>query len=162
MQPPPATWAGWWSAPWASGPHATVGDWAGMLALVVGYVLALSAITVVWGLLLSSTQAAQAFSFIVLFLPYLSDSFVPAATMPSLLRGVAQHQPIPPLVATARALLLERPLGNAGWTAAAWLTAAVVLTVPTAALLFPPTNELMLAICLAASELVRSSAGDPG
>jgi ABC-2 type transport system permease protein len=136
MQPPPATWAGWWSAPWASGPHATVGDWAGMLALVVGYVLALSAITVVWGLLLSSTQAAQAFSFIVLFLPYLSDGFVPAETMPSLLRGFAEHQPITPLVETTRALLLDQPIGNAGWLAAAWIAVAVVLSVPIAAVLF--------------------------
>jgi ABC-2 type transport system permease protein len=117
-------------------PHATVLDWAGMLALVIGYVLALSAIAVVWGLLVNSTQAAEAFSFVVLFLPYLSDGFVPAETMPSLLRGFAQHQPITPLVETGRALLLDQPLGNAGWTAAAWLTVAVVLSIPTAALLF--------------------------
>jgi ABC-2 type transport system permease protein len=91
-------------------PHATVLDWALVLALVVGYVLALSAVAVVWGLLVRSTQAAEAFSFVVLFLPYLSDGFVPAETMPSLLRGFAQHQPITPLVATARALLLEQPI----------------------------------------------------
>jgi ABC-2 type transport system permease protein len=117
-------------------PHATVGDWALVLALVSGYVLALSAVAVVWGLLVKSTQAAEAFSFIVLFLPYLSDGFVPAETMPGLLRGFAEHQPITPLVETARALLLEQPMGNAGWTAAAWLAAAVVLSVPTAAILF--------------------------
>ena len=111
-------------------------DWALVLALVVGYVLALSAVAVVWGLLVRSTQAAEAFSFVVLFLPYLSDGFVPAQTMPNLLRGFAQHQPITPLVATARALLLEQPIGTAGWTAAAWLAAAVVLSVPTAAVLF--------------------------
>jgi ABC-2 type transport system permease protein len=117
-------------------PHAAVGDWALVLALVSGYVLALSAIAVVWGLLVKSTQAAEAFSFIVLFLPYLSDGFVPAETMPGLLRGFAEHQPITPLVETARALLLEQPMGNAGWLAAAWLAAAVVLSVPTAAILF--------------------------
>ena len=117
-------------------PHATVGDWALVLALVSGYVLALSAIAVVWGLAVRSTQAAEAFSFIVLFLPYLSDGFVPAETMPSVLRGFAQHQPITPLVETARALLLDQPIGNAGWLAAAWLTAAVVISVPVAAVLF--------------------------
>jgi ABC-2 type transport system permease protein len=117
-------------------PDATVLDWALVLALVTGYVLAMSAIAVVWGLLVRSTQAAEAFSFIVLFLPYLSDGFVPAATMPSLLRGFAEHQPITPLVETARALLLDQPIGNAGWTAAAWLAAAVVVSIPTAAVLF--------------------------
>jgi ABC-2 type transport system permease protein len=117
-------------------PHATVLDWALVLALVIGYVLALSAIAVVWGLLVRSTQAAEAFSFVVLFLPYLSDGFVPAETMPSLLRGFAEQQPTTPLVATARALLLDQPIGNAGWIAAAWLTVAVVMSVPTAAVLF--------------------------
>jgi hypothetical protein len=86
--------------------------------LVTGYILAMSAIAVVWGLLVKSTQAAEAFSFIVLFLPYLSDGFVPAATMPRLLRGFAEHQPITPLVETVRALLLDQPIGNAGWIAA--------------------------------------------
>jgi ABC-2 type transport system permease protein len=117
-------------------PDATVLDWALVLALLVGYVLAISAIGVVWGLFVRSTQAAEAFSFIVLFLPYLSDGFVPAASMPSLLRGFAVHQPITPLVETGRALLLDQPIGNAGWIAAAWLAAAVVLSVPTAAVLF--------------------------
>jgi ABC-2 type transport system permease protein len=117
-------------------PDATVLDWALVLALVSGYVLAMSAIAVVWGLLVKSTQAAEAFSFIVLFLPYLSDGFVPAETMPRLLRGFAEHQPITPLVATARALLLDQPIGNAGWLAAAWLAVAVAPSVPIAAVLF--------------------------
>jgi ABC-2 type transport system permease protein len=117
-------------------PDATVLDSALVLGLVVGYVLAMSAIAVVWGLLVRSTQAAEAFSFIVLFLPYLSDGFVPAETMPSVLRGFAEHQPITPLVATGRALLLDQPIGNAGWIAAAWLAVAVVISVPIAAVLF--------------------------
>jgi ABC-2 type transport system permease protein len=117
-------------------PDATLTDWALVLALVIGYVLAVSAIAVVWGLLVSSTQAAEAFSFIVLFLPYLSDGFVPAETMPGLLRGFAEHQPITPMVETVRALLLDQPIGNAGWIAAAWIAAGVVVSVPVAAVLF--------------------------
>lgn len=117
-------------------PDATVLDWALVLALVSGYVPAISAIGVVWRLLVRSTQAAEAFSFIVLFMPYLSDGFVPADTMPSLLRGFAAHQPITPLVETGRALLLDQPIGNAGWMAAAWLAVAVAISVPTAAVLF--------------------------
>jgi ABC-2 type transport system permease protein len=117
-------------------PQAMAIDWALVLALIVGYVLALSAIAVVWGLFVRTTQAAEAFSFIVLFLPYLSNGFVPAATMPSLLRGFAEHQPMTPLVDTGRALLLDQPVGNTGWLAAAWLAAAVLVSVPAAAVLF--------------------------
>jgi ABC-2 type transport system permease protein len=117
-------------------PQAGPGDWALVLALVAGYVLVVSAIAVVWGLFVRSTQAAEAFSFIVLFLPYLSDGFVPAETMPAALRGFAEHQPITPLVETARALLLDQPVGTAGWTAAAWIVGGVALSLPTAAVLF--------------------------
>ena len=117
-------------------PDATALEWILVLALVTGYILAMSAIAVVWGLLVKSTQAAEAFSFVVLFLPYLSDGFVPAASMPRLLRGFATHQPITPLVETARALLLDQPIGNAGWTAAAWIAVAVATSVPIAAVLF--------------------------
>jgi ABC-2 type transport system permease protein len=31
---------------------------------------------------------------------------------------------------------LDQPIGNAGWIAAAWLTVAVMVSVPTAAVLF--------------------------
>ena len=56
--------------------------------------------------------------------------------MPRLLRGFATHQPVTPLVGTARAPLLDQPIGSPGWTATAWLAAGVVISVPTAAILF--------------------------
>ncbi|MCG5214635.1 ABC transporter permease [Streptosporangium sp. KLBMP 9127] len=115
---------------------ATVTEWALVLALVVGYVLALSAIAALWGLFVKSVQAAGALSFIVLFLPYLSDGVVPAETMPSVLRAFAENQPITPMVETLRALLLGLPMGDAGWLTALWLTAGVVISVPVAAVLF--------------------------
>ncbi|NRQ38697.1 ABC transporter permease [Nonomuraea sp. NN258] len=117
-------------------PQAGGADWALALAVVAGYVLAMSALAALWGLLVSSEQAAGAFSFVVLFLPYLSDGVVPAETMPSVLRGFAEHQPITPIVTTLRALLLDQPLGNAGWVAAAWLAGLILVSVPVAAILF--------------------------
>jgi len=117
-------------------PAATPPDWALALALVTGYVLAVSSIAIVWGLFVTSTQAAGAFSFVIIFIPYLSDGVVPAETMPPLVRGFAEHQPITPVVETLRALLLGRPVGDAGWTAALWLAGAVVISIPVAAILF--------------------------
>ncbi|MFI7453177.1 ABC transporter permease [Nonomuraea sp. NPDC049714] len=117
-------------------PNASATDWALVLALITGYILAVSAIAMLWGLLVTSPQAAGAFSFVVIFFPYLSDGVVPAETMPPLLRGFAEHQPTTPMVETLRALLLDLPLGDAGWLSAAWLTAGVVLSMPIAAFLF--------------------------
>jgi ABC-2 type transport system permease protein len=116
--------------------QATVADWALVLALVTSYILAVSAIAVLWGLFVKSTQAAGAFSFVVIFFPYLSDGVVPAETMPGLLRGFAEHQPTTPMVETLRALLLGGPIGDSGWLAAAWLAAALLISIPLAALLF--------------------------
>ncbi|MFI6815794.1 ABC transporter permease [Nonomuraea sp. NPDC050328] len=117
-------------------PDASLTDWAWVLVVLVGYVLALSSVAVLWGLLVRSAQAAGAFSFVVLFLPYLSDGVVPAETMPGALREFAYHQPVTPIVATLRSLLLDQPLGTSGWVAAAWLGGTVVLSVPLAAHLF--------------------------
>jgi ABC-2 type transport system permease protein len=117
-------------------PDATLADWALVLALVTGYVLAVSSIAALWGLLVKSTQAAGAFSFVVIFFPYLSDGVVPAETMPAVLRGFAEHQPTTPMVETLRALLLDRPVGGSGWLSAIWLAAAVLISLPTAAVLF--------------------------
>ncbi|SDJ15772.1 ABC transporter permease [Nonomuraea jiangxiensis] len=117
-------------------PYASLVDWLLVLALVTGYVLAMSALAVLWGLLVNSTQAAGAFSFIVLFLPYLSDGVVPAETMPGALRAFAEHQPATPIVDALRALLLDQPMGSSGVVAAGWLGGAVLIALPTAALLF--------------------------
>ncbi|MFI7230989.1 ABC transporter permease [Nonomuraea angiospora] len=117
-------------------PHATPADWALVLALVTGYVLAMSVLAAIWGLLVRSSQAAGAFSFVVLFLPYLSDGIVPAETMPGVLRDFAYNQPSTPIIETMRALLLDLPMGSSGAVAAAWLGGAVVLGLPVAAVLF--------------------------
>ncbi|MFI7700763.1 ABC transporter permease [Nonomuraea sp. NPDC049480] len=117
-------------------PDATLADWALVLALVAGYVLAMSSLAVLWGLVVKSVQAAGAFSFVVLFLPYLSDGVVPAETMPGVLRDFAYNQPVTPIVETLRALLLDVPMGSSGVVAAVWLAGAVAVSAPIAALLF--------------------------
>lgn len=115
---------------------ASLGSWLLTLAIVVGYILAVSSLAVVWGLLVRSVEAAGAFTFFAIFFPYVSDGFVPAETMPAVLRGVAEHQPVTPIVTTLRALLLDLPLGNAGWLTAAWLAGCVAVSLPIAAFLF--------------------------
>jgi ABC-2 type transport system permease protein len=40
-----------------------------------------------------------------MFLPYVSSAFVPVDTLPSWLRGFAEHQPVTPVIETVRNLL---------------------------------------------------------
>lgn len=87
------------------GPAAGPAGWLGALALVLLYVVALTWVAVAVGLAVSGPEAANGATFVLLFLPYVSSAFVPVATLPSWLRGVAGHQPITPVVDAVRDLL---------------------------------------------------------
>jgi ABC-2 type transport system permease protein len=47
--------------------------------------------------------------------------------MPSWIQGFAEHQPVTPVIATIRSLLLGTPAGSSPWQAPAWC--AVLLSV---------------------------------
>lgn len=101
-------------------PSATWLDWLAIVGILTLYTLAITWISVLFGLLASSPEGAGAFSFVTLFLPYLSSAFVPTATMPTVLRVFAEYQPITPLCNALRSLLLGLPVGNSAWMAVFW------------------------------------------
>jgi ABC-2 type transport system permease protein len=98
------------------------------LAMVLLFVLALSWVSVVVGLVANSVETAGAFSFFILFLPYVSSAFVPPNTMPAVLHGFAENQPVTPMIETIRGLLMGTPVGGHAWTAVAWFAAIAVLS----------------------------------
>ncbi|HZY29352.1 MAG TPA: ABC transporter permease [Jiangellaceae bacterium] len=107
-------------------PEASALGYLGALAMVLLFVLAISWVSVVVGLVAKSVEAASAFTFFVLFLPYVSSAFVPPDTMPAVRHGFADNQPVTPMVETIRALLMGTPVGRSGWTAVAWFGAIAV------------------------------------
>jgi ABC-2 type transport system permease protein len=117
-------------------PHAGLGGWLAAAAVLGAFVFALSWLSAVVGLLVSSAEAAGGVSFFVSFLPYPSSAFVAVATLPVWLRGVAQHQPVTVVVDALRALLLGRPAGALPAEALLWCGGIVAVCVPTAAVLF--------------------------
>jgi ABC-2 type transport system permease protein len=117
-------------------PHAGALGWLGAIGLTLAFVLAISALAAAIGLLARSPDAANGFTFLIMFLPYASSAFVPVHTMPSWLRGFALHQPITPLVETLRSLLLGGPAGSAPLQAAAWCAGILVLSVGVAGAAF--------------------------
>jgi len=94
--------------------------WAAAAGILLLFVLAISCLAAVAGLLASSAEAASGFVFALMFLPYPSSTFVPIATMPSWLQGFARDQPVTPVVETLRGLLLGTPVGASPWHAVAW------------------------------------------
>jgi ABC-2 type transport system permease protein len=97
---------------------------AGILAL---FTLALTWIAVIAGLSAKSVDGAGAFSYPLLFLPFISSAFVPTASMPSGVRAFAENQPVTSIVDAMRALLYSQPVGNELWVALAWCLAIMLV-----------------------------------
>ncbi|NLE82286.1 MAG: ABC transporter permease [Rhodococcus sp.] len=102
-------------------PTTDVARWFLAIALIAGFVVALSLLCAGLGILARTPEAASGLTFGFLFLPYVSSAFVPTETMPSWLHGFAEHQPMTPIIETLRALLWDTPVGNSGWLALAWI-----------------------------------------
>ncbi|MFF7504677.1 ABC transporter permease [Streptomyces lavendulae] len=117
-------------------PRASAPAYLAAAGLLVAYITAISWLAATLGLLAKSPEAAGGFTFLMMFLPYPSSAFVPIDTMPSWLHGFAGHQPLTPVIESLRALLLDRPAGNAPWTALAWCAAITALAVTLAGVLF--------------------------
>jgi len=90
---------------------------AGILSL---FTLALTWIAAIAGLSATSVDGATAFSYPIIFLPFISSAFVPTRSMPSVVRAFAENQPVTSIVEAIRALLSGQPVGNGIWIALAW------------------------------------------
>ena len=88
--------------------------------VTVLFTLALTWIAVIAGLSARTVDGAGAFSYPIIFLPFISSAFVPTQTMPAVVQAFAEHQPVTSIVDTIRNLLLEQPVGNDVWVALAW------------------------------------------
>ncbi|QAY63802.1 ABC transporter permease [Xylanimonas allomyrinae] len=108
-------------------PHASPLGWLGFVGVLTLFTLALTWLAVIPGLTARSVEGASAFSYPLIFLPFLSSAFVPTQTMPGPVRWFAEHQPATSVVESMRALIEGEPAGTALWTALAWMLALTAL-----------------------------------
>ncbi|MEU6249129.1 ABC transporter permease [Glycomyces sp. NPDC047010] len=101
--------------------------WLAVAGILVLFTLALTWLAVIAGLTASSPDGASAFSYPLIFLPFISSAFVPTDTMPAPVEWFAQHQPVTSIVNTIRALFAEQPVGNDIWVALAWLVGILIV-----------------------------------
>lgn len=106
------------AGPWA---------WLAIVGILVVFTLALTWVAVIAGLSAKTVDGASAFSYPLIFLPFLSSAFVPTDTMPGPVAWFAQHQPVTPIVQTIRDLLAGTPLSGDIWIALAWCLATLVV-----------------------------------
>ena len=97
---------------------------AGILAL---FTLALTWLAVIPGLTAKTVDGASAFSYPLIFLPFISSAFVPTDTMPTPVRVFAENQPVTAIVDTLRSLLSGQPVGADIWPALAWCVGIAVI-----------------------------------
>ncbi|GAB3262017.1 ABC transporter permease [Arthrobacter pigmenti] len=98
---------------------------AGILAL---FTLALTWVAVIAGLTAKSVDGASAFSYPIIFLPFVSSAFVPTESMPGPVRAFAENQPVTAIVNTIRDLLAQQPVGTEIWVALGWCLGILVVT----------------------------------
>ncbi len=102
-------------------------QWLSIAGILVLFTLALTWIAVIPGLTAKSVDGASAFSYPLIFLPFISSAFVPTETMPAAIRAFAEHQPVTSIVNTMRSLLGAQLVGNDIWIALAWCVGIAVV-----------------------------------
>ncbi|QOR72396.1 ABC transporter permease [Ruania alkalisoli] len=110
--------------------------WLAVAGILVLFTLALTWVAVIPGLTASSVDGASAFSYPLIFLPFLSSAFVPTESMPGPLRWFAEHQPVTAIVDTIRALFTEQAVGSQIWVALGWTVAILLVAFVTANLIY--------------------------
>ncbi|GGS97758.1 ABC transporter permease [Nonomuraea spiralis] len=106
---------------------AGVLGWLSVAGILTLFTLALTWIAVIPGLTAKTMEGASAFSYPLIFLPFLSSAFVPTDTMPTVVRVFAENQPVTSIVNAIRALFTEQPIGNDIWIALAWCVGILVV-----------------------------------
>jgi ABC-2 type transport system permease protein len=106
---------------------AGVLSWLAVAGILALFTLALTWIAVIAGLSAKSVDGAGAFSYPLIFLPFISSAFVPTESMPSVVRAFAENQPVTFIVEAMRSLLAGQPVDNDIWAALAWCLGILVV-----------------------------------
>src|SRR5215218_2061268 len=101
--------------------------WLAVAGILILFTLALTWLAVIPGLTATSVDGASAFSYPLIFLPFISSAFVATATMPGPVRAFAEHQPVTPIVNTIRDLYTQQPVSTDIWTALAWCVGILIV-----------------------------------
>ena len=115
---------------------ASVLAWLAVTGILILFTLALTWIAVIAGLSAKTVDGASAFSYPLIFLPFISSAFVPTDSMPGPVAWFAENQPVTSIVNTIRALLAEQSVGADIWVALAWLAGLLVVAYGFASLIY--------------------------
>jgi len=101
--------------------------WLGVAGILALFTLAVTWLAVIAGLSAKTVDGAGAFSYPLIFLPFVSSAFVLTNTMRGPVRAFADHQPVTSIVDAIRELLAQQPVGADLWVALAWCLGILVV-----------------------------------
>ena len=101
--------------------------WLGVAGILALFTLALTWLAVIAGLTAKTVDGAGGFSYVLIFLPFISSAFVPTDTMPGPVRVFAENQPVTSIVNTIQDLFAGQPVGSDIWIALAWCLGILVI-----------------------------------
>jgi ABC-2 type transport system permease protein len=104
-----------------------VTGWLVVAGILLLFTLALTWIAVIAGLGAKSADGATGFSYLLIFLPFVSSAFVPTESMPGPVRAFAENQPVTSIVDAIRDLFAGQPVGSDIWVALAWCVGVLVI-----------------------------------
>ena len=101
--------------------------WLAVAGILILFTLALTWLAIIAGLSAKTVDGAGAFSYPLMFLPFISSAFVATATMPGPVRAFAENQPVTSIVNTIRGLLAQQPVSTDIWIALAWCLGILIV-----------------------------------
>ncbi|MBE1530608.1 ABC transporter permease [Actinomadura algeriensis] len=116
---------------------ASVPQFAGAVGIIALWILMITTVFAMLGMLAGSAEAASGYGFILLFLPYISSGFARVESMPGWLQPVAEHQPMTPIIDTSRALLNGRSATTDAWIGVSWCVVLMAIAIWVTAVVFP-------------------------
>jgi ABC-2 type transport system permease protein len=94
--------------------------WLAVAGILMLFTVALTWLAVIPGLTARSVDGASAFSYPLIFLPFISSAFVPTDSMPGPVRAFAENQPVTSIVNAIRDLYQQQTVSTDIWVALAW------------------------------------------
>ena len=108
-------------------PTAGVLDWLIVTGILFLFIVAITWVTVIIGLIVGDAEAASGASFLMVIFTFVSSGFAPVETMPTALRIFAEHQPMTAVIDAVRGLVMGAPVVNEILIALAWCIGITVV-----------------------------------
>jgi len=117
-------------------PQAGFLDWLTVVGVLLLFILSITWIAVISGLIAKTPESAGSMVFPLFILPYLSSGFAPTESMSGWFKWFAENQPMSPVIDSMRDLFMSTPTGSTLPIAVAWSVGIIIVAFTIAVQIF--------------------------